>query len=192
MYTSTEPFQSTRWNAQVLYFSGVLQETPPALSIISKLIQWRRQRQRERQKSSRIRLAKQQLFTYFLEHFFAVTTRLYDVKLPNFMFCGCLRFVEDANTRQRLYFSFPFSFFFSSRKICRHLPSWPRWTERDWLWRSANSLFKCSFRSRSRLRGLSTLTFFSMYSEASGRFARRPFRFAGWKFPGLEFIRPMY
>ena len=67
-------------------------------------------------------------------------------------------FSEDAyvDTRQRLSFSFlelqysPLDL--NSRIICQHLPNWTRWIKRDWVWSSANSLFKWRFRCRRRCR----------------------------------------
>ena len=61
----------------------------------------------------------------------------YDVKLPNFMFCG-----ECKHTGQRLWFSSPELRYspleFNSWKICQHLTNWS----------SVNSLFKWRFWSR--------------------------------------------
>ena len=68
----------------------------------NRLKQRRRRRQRERRKSNRFRLAKQQLCTFikllctFLCRHCTTTTWK----------CLISRFVENANTRQQLYFSF--------------------------------------------------------------------------------------
>ena len=65
------------------------------------------------------------------------------------------------DTRQRLSFSFlelqysPLDL--NSRIICQHLPNWTRWIKRDWVWSSANSLFKWRFRCRRRCCCLSSL-----------------------------------
>ena len=68
----------------------------------NRLKQRRRRRQRERQKSTRFRLAKQQLCTcikllctFPCRHCTTTTWK-----------CLISRFVENANTRQQLYFSF--------------------------------------------------------------------------------------
>ena len=118
-----------------------------------ELKQRRRRRQRERQKSSRFRLAKQQictcitLFSTFLCRHCTTTTW-------NFLFS---RFVEDVNTRQRPSFSFTelrYSLLeFNSRKICHYLTNWTAWSKRDKVWLSANSLFKWRFRSYVSLGG---------------------------------------
>ena len=41
--------------------------------------------------------------------------------------------------------------------FCQHLTNWARWTKRKKVWSSAKSLFKYRFRSRHRLRYLSSL-----------------------------------
>ena len=70
------------------------------------------------------------------------------------------RFVEDVSTRQRLSFSFPELWYspleFNSRKNCQHLTNWTRWNKRQKVGRSATSLFKWRFLSRSRRRCLSS------------------------------------
>ena len=75
--------------------------------------------------------------------------------------CLISRFVENANTRQQLYFSFAKLWYslseFNSRKNCKHLTNWTRWNKRDKVWSSATSLFKWRFRSRHRRRCLSSL-----------------------------------
>ena len=87
---STQPKYSRTWTRREI------------LSIIRELKQRRRWGQRERQKSSRFRLAKQQLCTciklfctFLCRH---CTTRTWK--------CLISRFVEDGNTRQQLSFSF--------------------------------------------------------------------------------------
>ena len=62
----------------------------------------------------------------------------YDVKIPNFTFCGGLRYSLLE---------------FNSRKNCQHLTNWTRWNKRDKGWSSANS----RPRSRRRRRCLSSL-----------------------------------
>ena len=63
--------------------------------------------------------------------------------------------VEDMNSKQRLWFSFPELCYtllvFTSRKNSPHLMSWTRWNKRNEVWRRAFSLFKWHFCSR-RLR----------------------------------------
>ena len=80
----------------------------------------------------------------FLVHFFAVTTRLYHVKVPNFTFCGG----REHSRETFLFFSSISiqSFIINSRKICRHLTNWTRWNKLDNVWRSAYSLVKWRFR----------------------------------------------
>ena len=58
----------------------------------------------------------------FLVHFFAVTTRLYHVKVPNFTFCGG----REHSRETFLFFSSISiqSFIINSRKICKHLTNW--------------------------------------------------------------------
>ena len=88
---------------------------------LRKLKQRRRRCEQERQKSNKFRLAKQQLFTcitlfctFLCRHCTTTTWK-----------CVISRFVEDVNTRQQLYFSFPalwYSFLqFNSRENCQHL-----------------------------------------------------------------------
>ena len=146
MYVYTAIPKSTMKCAGVVFLRSTPRDNHPALSIIRELNQRRRRRQRE-------------------------CTFLY-ISFPsprdNTTRDGLIsRFVGDANTRQRLSFSFPelryrlLEFSYKEKK-CQHLTSWPRWTKRDWLWSSANSLFKSSFRShlRHRLRCLSSPIFF--------------------------------
>ena len=124
----------------------------------TELKQRRQRRKRERQKSNRFRLAKQQLCTcitlfctFFCRHCTSTTTWK----------CVVSRFVEDANTRQRLPFSFPELQYgllkFNSRENCQHLTNWTRWNKRDKVWSSATSLLKWRFRSRRRPCCLSSL-----------------------------------
>ena len=98
--------------------------------------QRRRRRQREGQKSNKLRLAKQlctciTFFCTFLCRDFTTTTWK----------CLISRFVENVNARQRLSFFFPELRYrslleFNSRKNCRHLTNWTRWNERDKVWSS--------------------------------------------------------
>ena len=121
---------------------------------------WRRHQERERQKSNRFKLAKQQLCTcitlfctFLCRHCTTTTWK-----------CLISRFVENANTRQQLYFSFAKLWYslseFNSRKNCKHLTNWTRWNKRDKVWSSATSLFKWRFRSRRRRCCHSSLTTF--------------------------------
>ena len=68
---------------------------------VRELKQRRRRRQRERQKSKRFRQGKQQLCTCNTLYIPLPSLYDYDVK------CLITRFVENVNTRQQLYFSFP-------------------------------------------------------------------------------------
>ena len=68
---------------------------------VRELKQRRRRRQRERQKSNRFRRTKQQLCTCNTLYIPLPSLYDYDVK------CLITRFVENVNTRQQLYFSFP-------------------------------------------------------------------------------------
>ena len=108
----------------------------------------------------RFRLAKQQLCPYFTPSSCTFLCRHCTTTTWNF---PVSRFSEDAyvDTRQRLSFSFlelqnsPWDL--NSRIICQHLPNWTRWIKRDWVWSSANSLFKWRFRCRRRRCCLSSL-----------------------------------
>ena len=114
--------------------------------------------QRERQKTNRFRLAKQQLcmcitlFSTFLYRRCTTTSW-------NFLIS---RFVGEVTQRQR--FSFPFAELwyslleFNSRKICQHLTNWTSWNKRDKVWSSVISLFKWRFCSRRRRCCLSSLS----------------------------------
>ena len=106
----------------------------------NRLKQRRRRRQRERQKSKWFRLTKQQLCTcinlfckFLCRHCTTTTWK-----------CLISRFVENANTRQQLYFSFAELWYslleFNSRKKIANI--WR--TERDGIsvWSSATVLFK--------------------------------------------------
>ena len=104
----------------------------------------------ENGKKQKVYLAKQQLCTcitlfstFLCRH--CLTTTLNGL---------ISRFVEDANTRQRLSFSFPelrcSLSEFNSTTNCQHLTKWSRWNKRDTVWSSATSLFKWRFRSRRR------------------------------------------
>ena len=115
----------------------------------NRLKQRRRRRQRERRKSNRFRLAKQQLCTcikllctFLCRHCTTTTWK-----------CLISRFVENANTRQQLYFSFAKLWYslleFNSRKNCKHLTNWTRWNKRDKVWSSATVPVKWGFRGCS-------------------------------------------
>ena len=68
--------------------------------------------------------------------------------------CPFSRFVDDVNTRQRLYFSFPQLRYspleFNSRKSRQQLTNLTRWNKRDNVWSSVDSFFKWPFRSLRR------------------------------------------
>ena len=116
----------------------------------NRLKQRRRRRQRERQKSKGFRSAKQQLCT-FIKLFYTFLCRYCTTTTWK---CLISRSVENANTRQQLYFSFAELWDslleFNSRKNCQHLTNWTRWKKRDKVWKSATVLFKWRFRSRIR------------------------------------------
>ena len=86
-----------------------------------ELKQRRRGQQQERQKSNRLRLAKNNFarVSRFFVHFFAVNARLWR-ETSQFS-----RFLADVDTRQRLSFSFPELWFspleLNSRNVCQHL-----------------------------------------------------------------------
>ena len=125
----------------------------PDLSINRELKQW----QWQRQKSNVHRLEKQQLcmwimlFSTFLNH--CCTTMTWTFLIS--------RFVEDGNTTQQLFFSFPELSYspleFNSRKICQHSTNCTRWNKRNKVWGSPNSLFKWCFHSRRRCCCLNSL-----------------------------------
>ena len=107
-------------------------------------------RQRKRHKSNRFKLAKQQfctcitlLCTFLCRHCASTTWE-----------CLISRFVEDVNTRQRLFSSFSGLLYslleFNSTKKCQDLTNWMRQNKCDKVWCSANSLFKWRFRNRRR------------------------------------------
>ena len=117
--------------------------------VTNRLKQRRRRRQRERRKSNRFRLAKKQLCTcitllctFLCRHCTTTTWK-----------CLISRFVENANTRQQLYFSFAKLWYslseFNSRKNCKHLTNWTRWNKRDKVWSSATVPVKWGFRGCS-------------------------------------------
>ena len=102
---------------------------------------WRK-RQRERQKSNRLRLAKQQLCTcitlfrtFLCRHYTTSTWK-----------CLISRFVETKSTKQRLsicFFELRYRLLeFNSRKKCQHVKNWTRWNKRDKVWIGGNSLLK--------------------------------------------------
>ena len=91
-----------------------------------ELKQRRRRRQRELQKYNSFVLAKHQLAR--TSHVFYISVQPlndYDLKLPNFTFCG------GVNGTQRLSFSFPELPYtpleFNSRKIRQHFAKLTRW-----------------------------------------------------------------
>ena len=123
----------------------------------TRLKQRRRRRQRERQKSNRFRLAKQPLCTcikllctFLCRHCTTTTWK-----------CQISRLVENAITRQQLYFCFTEIWYslleFNSRKNCQHLTNWTKWNKRDKVWSSSNTFFKWRFLSRIRRCCLSSL-----------------------------------
>ena len=129
----------------------------PTISYVSLYGYNRELKQRERQKSYRFRLTKQQLCTCITLSCTFLCRRCTTTTWK----CWILRFVEDVNTRQRLSFSLPELWYspleFNSRKICQHLTNWTSWNKRDKAWSCANSLFEWRFRSRRRLCCLSSL-----------------------------------
>ena len=107
---------------------------------------------RTAKKSKRFRLAEQQLCTFITPFLYISLASLhdYDVKMPNFTFCG----VREHKTT---FFFFSWTSIQSVRiqlqKNSQHLTNWMRWNKRDKGWSSANSLFnKCCFRSCRRRR----------------------------------------
>ena len=121
------------------------------------LEQRRRRGQRERHKSNRFGLAKQQLCTcitlfctFLCRHCTTTTWK-----------CLISSFEEDVNRRQRLSFSFPVLWSsvleLNSREVCQHWTNWTRWNKHVKVWGSVNSLFKGCFRSRRRRSCLGSL-----------------------------------
>ena len=91
--------------------------------------------------------------------------------------------MEDANTRQRLPFSFPNLQYgllkFNSRENCQLLTNWTRWEKRDKVWSSATSLFKWRFCGRRRRCCLISLSYIKVMSTIYGialALARQPYR----------------
>ena len=108
---------------------------------------WQRWRQRERQKSNRLRQAKQQLCTC--------------MTLFCTFLCRRCTTTTHVNKRKKLSFSFPELWCspleFNSKKNWQNLTNETRWNKRDKVWGSANSLFKWRFRSRRRRRCVNSL-----------------------------------
>ena len=90
-------------------------------SVAKELKQRRRRRQRGRQKSYRVRLTKQKLFTCIMLFCTFLSRRCTTTTWK----CLISRFVEDRNTRQHLSFSFPELWYspleFNSQTIFQHL-----------------------------------------------------------------------
>ena len=86
-------------------------------------------RQRERQKSNKFRLAKQQLCTWIT------------------LFCTFL-----FRHRTTATWKYLISRFVNSRKKYQHLTNWTRWNKRDKVWSSATLIVKWRFRSRRHPR----------------------------------------
>ena len=108
----------------------------------------RRRRQRVRQKSIRVRLAKQQLYTCITLFCPFLRRRCTTTKWK----CLISRFVEGVNEDNDFpAFSFPEEGNTVFLSICQHLTIWASSNKHDKVWSSANSLFKCHFRRR-RLR----------------------------------------
>ena len=78
----------------------------------------------------------------------------FDVKLPNFTFCGGLK-------QQDKHILFPELRYclleFNSRKNCQHLRNWTRWNKRGKVWSTANWKKKLRFRNRRRRCCLNSL-----------------------------------
>ena len=114
----------------------------PQSGIVTRDAPVRRRRWRDREKSKRLRLAKQEQCTC-LTLFCSFLCRR----------CGLQPFAEGVNTRQRLPFSFPELWYslleINSINICQHLTNWTSWNKHDKVWSSANSPFKWCFRSPS-------------------------------------------
>ena len=112
---------------------------------VRELKQRRRWRQRERQKSNRSILAKQQLCTCITR----LCTFLCRRCATSTWNCLNSRFVEYVNTRQRFCNSFlkhrysPLQFI--SRKVDQHLTNWTTWSKSDEFWNSLSSRFKRRF-----------------------------------------------
>ena len=110
-------------------------------------------------KSSRFRLAKQQLCTC-ITLFCTLLWRHCTTTTWNFLIPP---FLGNVNTVRRLSFSFSelrytYSLLESnSRKNCQNLMDWTRWSNCDKVWSSLNSPFKWRFRRRRRRCFLSSL-----------------------------------
>ena len=135
---------------------------------IKELKQWRRRRQRERQKSNRFRLAKQQLctcitlFCTFLSRHYTTTTRK----------CLISRFEEDVKTQDNdfltLFLNFVTVFQNSNGwKNCQHLTNWTRRNKYYKVCSSATSLFKRHFLNRRCLCCLRVSIIISASSQKS-------------------------
>ena len=119
-------------------------------TIVRELKQRRRWRHRERQKSNRSILTKQQLCTCIAR----LCTFLCRRCATSTWNCLNSRFVEYVNTRQRFCNSFlkhrysPLQFI--SRKIDQHLTNWTTWSKSDEFWNTLSSRFKRRFHHRRR------------------------------------------
>ena len=82
--------------------------------------------------------------------------------------CLISRFVENVNTRQRLYSILEFN----SRKNWQYLTNSTRWSKRDKVWSSVNSPFNWRFWSRSCRCCLNSV----MIQSAQGLNLSLPFR----------------
>ena len=139
MWEEKKKRRQVAWSKRGLQISQISTRLFPM--VIRELKHRRRRRQRERQKSNRIRSAKQQLCTCFSHFFLTLLCRHCTTMTWK---CLISYFEENLNTRQRLSFSLPdlrYSLLeFSSRKICQHLTTSPRWNKHNKVWSSVNSL----------------------------------------------------
>ena len=123
-----------------------------SLSILNRGLQQRRRRsQRERPKSSGLRLAKQQLGT-------CITL------FCTFLCRHCTSTIWKREHKTTTLFFFPWTSIQSFRiKLpptnCQYLTNWTRWNKRDKVWWSATSLFKWRFRCCRRRCRWSSLIF---------------------------------
>ena len=112
-----------------------------------ELKQGRRRQQRERRKTNRFILAKQQLCTC-ITLFCTILSGRCTIATWNFLISRT-RSMELVNTAQNFSFSFsklrygPFGF--NPRESRQHLTNWMKLNKIDEVWNSANSFSKCRF-----------------------------------------------
>ena len=110
-------------------------------------MQRRQRRQRERQKSNRFRLAKQQLCTC-ITHFCIFRSRHRTTTTWKCLFYVLPRTQDDDFLFLFLNFDTVFYNSTPEKDSCQHSTNWTKGNKRDKVWRSATSLFVSSAKHR--------------------------------------------